>query len=192
MGGSSWTQLTKAVQGFKAELVQNSANGTKAAHHPMPPMPWLLLKTGDSDLVQLGRACGKLRVVTSGRPVLYRKKNIFDGWFHRRFQPQVAGQTHRAVSDMEELQNHRCGGRTSFSAAFAACHQVMRSSPPESGEFILFFTEPWWSFFWVCYVGIQENGSLKNIEKLDSQKVRMAHWYPVFLIVCNSFVWSFE
>lgn len=50
-------------------------------------------------------------------------------------------QSHAAVEDMTGLQDETCGGRTSFSAAFSTCHEVMRHTPPESNEFILFFTD---------------------------------------------------
>lgn len=57
------------------------------------------------------------------------------------FSAHVVRPTHRAVADMPDLNLQSCGGKTSFSAAFSECRQVMCQSPPESNEFILFFTD---------------------------------------------------
>jgi len=91
----SWSQLTRAVQGFKDELAQNSrvANSTKVS------------------------------------VILFN------------FSAHVVRPTHRAVPDMPDMKLETCGGATSFSAAFSECRQVMCQSPPESNEFILFFTD---------------------------------------------------
>ena len=62
---------------------------------------------------------------------------------HPDLSGEVVRPTHRAVADMPDLNLQTCGGKTSFSAAFSECRQVMCQSPPESNEFILFFTDAW-------------------------------------------------
>ena len=91
--------------------------------------------------------------------------DIFDGHHAIPAIPAIPGlqvvQSHAAVEDMTGLQDETCGGRTSFSAAFSTCHEVMRHTPPESNEFILFFTDPGtprtWGLGWIgsCFLTLE-------------------------------------